>query len=116
MLYPEQGLFLAAAYAKHGLPDTRNFRLGALGLRNDGVIVYARNGTGLLPVPDAHAEARLSRKLDYGAIVYVARILKNGDMALARPCIHCLVRLRARKVLKAYFTVSNTSYSCLLLR
>lgn len=115
MLYPEQGLQLAAAYAKHAFPDVRNFRFGALGLRYDGVIVYSRNGASFAPAPDIHAEARLTRKLDYGATVYVARILKNGDLALAKPCAHCLVRLRAKKVLRVYFTCAQAGYSCLIL-
>lgn len=115
MLYPEQGLELAAAYAPSTVEDPRCFRLGAVGLRSDGVVVYARNGSGWLPSPDAHAEARLVRKLDRGATVYVARILANGEWAMAKPCPTCMPRLRAKKVVRVFWTINKNEFGGMIL-
>ena len=55
--------------------DNRTFTLGAIGLRNDGVIVSSRNVSALDYAPDHHAEARLVRKMTPDSTVWVARVL-----------------------------------------
>ena len=110
-------LSLAAAYAKQTAPDIRNFRLGAIGIRGDGAAVFARNGTGIAPTPNVHAEARLCRKLDLNANVYVARILHAGDKwAMAKPCPACLTRLAAKDVKRIFYTISPGEFGCLILK
>lgn len=105
----------AAAFALLKAPDIRSYRLGALGLRSDGVIVYARNGSSPNPAPDAHAEIRLLRKMDTGGTVYVARVGMDLAWRMARPCPGCLVRLRAKKIRKVFFTIAKDEYGCLSL-
>jgi len=60
--------------------------------------------------PSQHAEARLARKLDYGSVVYVSRTLKNGDVALAKPCARCYAILRGKGVRKVFYTINESEY------
>lgn len=82
----------------------RDFLLGAVGVRRDGTIVWARN----LPAREihyaSHAEALLCRKLDKGSTVYVARVNKRGQLRQAKPCRVCEARLRSKGVKKVYYT------------
>lgn len=95
--------------------QSRKYFLGAIGLRKDGAIVTATNGgTKGERTPTAHAEYRLSRKLDSGAVVYVARVLKNSAVALARPCMGCQIAMRNRGVSKCYYTISENEYGCIV--
>lgn len=103
----------AAAYAVH--TDARNFRHGALGVRADGAQVLSRNSASEEPNPDAHAEARLARKMG-GGIVYVARVTQAGDWAMSRPCLPCLLRMRSKGVERVYYTISPGEYGVLQLR
>jgi tRNA(Arg) A34 adenosine deaminase TadA len=97
--------------------QTRKFWLGAIGIRRDGTTVYATNGG--VPgqrTPTAHAEFRLSRKLDVGSIVFVARSLrKDSSMANARPCRNCEMAMRNRGVSKVYYTINSDEYGCIEL-
>lgn len=106
--------YLAMA-AEHAIErkDSRTFRLGAVGLRQDGALVTARNAPTRVPNRKGHAEYRLSTKLDYGAIVFVARVTQiNGErqLANAKPCKKCRKVLRSRQVKKVYYSSSANSY------
>lgn len=101
--------------------DRRTHKLGAVGLRSDGVLVCASNGPAKTTpqnvpqkssMPGAHAEARLCRKLDYYGTVFVVR-MQPGGYGLARPCPHCQRRLRKRRVKKVYYTISPSEYGVL---
>jgi hypothetical protein len=120
-------LKLAAKYSASHSEDKRLFLLGAVGIRNDGCMVHARNDAvrDTCPrddkstfniykrFPDSHAEVRLTRKLGFNATVYVARVTKgNGDLAMARPCSTCEAILRAFRCKKAYYTISNSEWGC----
>lgn len=102
--------------------DRRTHRLGAVGVRSDGVLVCASNGPArAVPrnpkktsLPGAHAEARLCRKMDKRGVVFVVRI-NAGGYSLARPCPNCQRTLRSRKVVKVYYTISNNEYGVLSL-
>lgn len=108
--------------AKIALPsdpnDKRNFILGAIGLRRDGVIVAAKNGAVISStyedyriISDAHAECRVLRKLGKDGIIFVARVLKrDGSLAMARPCGICQHRVRAARVKKVYYSIDNYHY------
>lgn len=102
--------------------DLRNFKLGAIGIRNDGKKVKARNASvkigevsaGGLTFPAAHAERKLCGKLDYFSQVFVARISReNGQLRNSRPCKFCMIALRAAKVSKVYYSISNFEYGCI---
>ena len=113
-------LILAGRVAQAKGADTRNYRLGAGGVRGDGATVTAKNGTIIangLPDSDftfreAHAEVRLANKLDHDATVYVARVARNGELKIARPCPDCMQALRSRRVAKVYYTISDTEWGC----
>lgn len=99
--------------------DTRNFWLGAVGIRQDGVIITARNGIAAHSTkvkdyqlqPNSHAEGRALRKLGKYGTLYVARVLrKDNSYAMARPCKMCRTRLAAAKIDKVYYTIDNEHY------
>lgn len=97
-----------ASKRKH---DQRAFWLGAAAERSDGVIVTSCNGPSPERERKVHAEYRLSKKLDHGATVYVARVrIKDGKFANARPCSNCQNALRARKVKKVYYTIGPNEF------
>ncbi len=108
---------LARQIALHGdtKEATRQYRLGAVGVRTDGAIVTASNVPQRTPEPNAHAEARLAKKLDWGSVVYVVRIYSNGKLAIARPCKKCQIALRLRGVTRVYYSISETEYGVLCL-
>jgi hypothetical protein len=82
--------------------DPRAYWVGAAARRGDGALVSARNGPSLAPCAAAHAERRLSRKLDRGAIVVVVRVRRDGTLAEATPCVACRMALRARGVAECW--------------
>jgi len=94
----------------------RRYRLGAVGTRSDGAIVTASNIPNRKPEPRAHAETRLARKLDWGSVVYVARIHSNGSLAIARPCKHCQSAMRLRGVKRCYYSINDTEYGVIDFR
>lgn len=91
----------------------------AMAIRKDGVIVYSSNGATTVPAQDrlkvkvAHAEQRISRKIDTGAEVYVARLFRTGEWALSKPCKSCETMLRARGVRRVYYTIAEHEYGVL---
>lgn len=94
--------------------DQRSFRLGAVGIRSDGVLVAAYNGPSFQKTAALHAEARLTRKMDYHGVVYVARTKAEG-LGLARPCASCQRALRRKRVRRVYYTISSEEYGVLEL-
>lgn len=106
-------LLLAAEAA--GQKDGRRYRLGAIGIRKDGVMVYARNGHPSDRTPSAHAEARLSRKLTPYSEVYVARVSPEGYLRMAMPCSLCRTSLRSAGVTKVTYSVDTDTYGVLYL-
>jgi len=93
----------------------RHYRLGAVGIRSDGTIVTANNIPCRQTQMEAHAEARLVRKLNHGSEVYVVRILRCGSLANARPCVNCQSSMWKRGVKRVYYSISNTEYGCIQL-
>jgi tRNA(Arg) A34 adenosine deaminase TadA len=94
---------------------SRQYRLGAVGVRSDGAIVTSSNIPHRTPEPQAHAEARLAKKLDWDATVYVVRIQSDGRLTTARPCKKCQNAMRLRGVKRCYFSVSENEYGVLEL-
>lgn len=99
--------------------DYRDYWLGCIGIRTDGVQVSAKNGAAAFHttvkschlLPESHAEGRVLRKLGGGGEVFVARVSKkDGSFAMARPCKMCQIKLRAAKVVKVYYTIDNDTY------
>jgi cytidine deaminase len=99
--------------------DYRDYWLGCVGIREDGVIVYSKNGAVEFRASvksyqlhsTSHAEGRVLRKLGRAGTVYVARVSKkDGSLAMARPCGMCQIKLRAAKTLKVYYTINDNQY------
>lgn len=92
----------------------QGYYLAAVGVRRDGALAHATNkamrANGYLPVPSTHAEARLCRKLDASAEVYVARVVGDGSWAMSRPCERCRLALVARRVRRVYYTIAPGEY------
>jgi tRNA(Arg) A34 adenosine deaminase TadA len=97
---------LAAETARVGI-DRRQYAIGAVAVRNDGTVVRSRNLPIKTPLHAAHAEVRLCKKIDLGATVYLARVLRDGSLAVARPCPRCHALLKLKGVRRVFFTVSN---------
>lgn len=96
--------------------DSRSFLLGAVGQRNDGVIMTARNISATDCAPNHHAEARLTKKLTPDSVVWVARISRrDGSWALARPCQGCQMRMRRTGVRKVFYTISPNEWGVMEL-
>lgn len=94
--------------------DPRTFLLGAVGLRNDGVFVSARNISAPDCAPHHHAETRLVRKMTPGSTVWVARVTRrDGKWAMAKPCPGCEIRLRAAGVMRVVYTISPNEWGVL---
>jgi tRNA(Arg) A34 adenosine deaminase TadA len=105
-------------YAWH--PDYKSvYHIMAMGIRKDGTVVFSNNGAAVFPPADklivkiAHAEQRISRKLDKGAEVYVVRLTRDKQLAMARPCSTCYTVLRARGVKRVYYSIAPGEYGVL---
>jgi tRNA(Arg) A34 adenosine deaminase TadA len=106
--------------AKIALPttigDARNFWVGSIGIRRDGVLVSAKNGAvtdldDYQLIPNSHAEGRVLRKLGKHGILFVARVAKGSQLlALSAPCSMCSVRIRSLKVKKVYYSINQYQY------
>lgn len=98
--------------------DPRNFWLGCIGVRRDGVIVSAKNGAVFATanynyqlIPNSHAEGRAMRKMGKRGTLYVTRVSKKTRMyAMARPCGVCQIRIRANNIDKVVYTINENQY------
>jgi deoxycytidylate deaminase len=79
------------------------------------VIVTANNIACREVQAEAHAEARLVRKLNHGSDIYVARVLRDGTVATARPCPKCQKAMRNRGINRVFYTISDSEWGCLQL-
>lgn len=100
--------------------------IGALGIRTDGAIIRSVNGsirnsyaqsnatqsTSAAKSSIYHAEGRLLRKIDSGAIIYVSRRRRDGESAwgMARPCERCRPLLSSYRVSRIYYTIDADYY------
>lgn len=103
------------ALSSNSNDDKRNFLLGSVGIRDDGVSVSAKNGAVITSsyvdyriISDAHAEMRCLKKMGKGGIIYTTRLLKKDfSYALARPCGQCRIRLRMAGVERAIYSIDD---------
>jgi len=98
-------LEIAARIAAGG-DQKRNYRLASVIQRRDGALVSSNNALTKEPQPAAHAEARSLRKADTGCTLYVARVLRDGTWASAKPCPRCQALIRAKGVKRVYYTIA----------
>lgn len=103
-------LKVASEIAKQG-ENERTFFIGCVGIRaSDNALIYAYNGKVDKPNPEIHAEVRACKKLTPGSVLYIARILKSGEFALARPCKNCIRVLKNKSIKKVYFSINNFEF------
>lgn len=105
-----KNLDLAARIAAGTCWQEKHFLLGAVAKREDGAIVVAANLRTQDRCHSAHAEWQLLRKAGLGATLYVARINRYGQWAMAKPCNRCQALIRNKKVKRVYYTVSPGRY------
>lgn len=94
-----------AAKVSREKEDGRTYYHGAVGLRNDGVMVCASNGNPKFPTPEHHCEFRILRKLGRKGVIFLARTLADGRWANSEPCPQCQSRLRNSMIKIIYYTV-----------
>ena len=111
-------LQIASKVANINADKYRKSIIGAVAIRKDGVLVSGRNISikdRVLGKNITHAETRVLRKSGFGSTVYVARILRNGNLAMAKPCCFCMAALKARGVKIVYYTISDTEWKAIKL-
>jgi tRNA(Arg) A34 adenosine deaminase TadA len=93
----------------------KRFLFGVVAIRADGVLVCAANGFNKIPNRDAHAEVKVLRKCDIGAILFVVRISReDGSYKIARPCPRCMATILNRRVKRVYYSISNNEYGVIV--
>lgn len=114
----------AAALCSTGVGGkNKNFRLGAVLVRKKKILTAKCNSYKTHPKinkyyqwPTLHAEAAaiLSLGMDNceGTSLYVLRILRNKDIALAKPCKYCMRLIDSVGIKHIFYT---TSYGYLRL-
>jgi len=95
--------------------NVHRHRIGALGVRSDGAIVKSPNLPNRLPEPQAHAESRVCKKMDWGGVIYVVRVLRNGKTAIAKPCASCMAAMRNSGVRRCFYSINDNSYGIIEL-
>ena len=108
---------IAKAVAENGdcKEAARKYRIGAVGIRSEGTAVFASNISTRVPNPDAHAEKRLVKKLNEGAIVFVVRITRDNKFANARPCATCRKAMKRRGIKKIFYSISEHEFGVMTL-
>ncbi len=102
-----------------------NFRLGACITNRNHVLSASTNSYKthrqlhrFYPYPNIHAEAgailRLGIDQCAGCDLYVARVLKNNQLALAKPCEYCLELIKFAQIRNVYYSI-RTGYERLQL-
>jgi len=100
----------AAKLAANSRQNDKHFLLGCIAERQDGTLVKSTNAEVRTPSASAHAEARSLRKAGFGAILWVARVLRDGSWAMAKPCKHCETLIINKGVKKVYYTTGPNSW------
>lgn len=92
------------AYQGDAKNAKRQHRLGAVGIRSDGVIVGASNLCSRNKCPEAHAEFRVCKMLTPRSVVFVVRINRKDEFVMAKPCKSCQQQMKMRGVKRCYYT------------
>ena len=62
---------------------------------------------------NSQSEARLCRKLDKGATVYLVRLTKDGVWNQSKPCPLCIKTMRRARVKKVYYATGPNQWDSL---
>jgi tRNA(Arg) A34 adenosine deaminase TadA len=104
------GLERAILACQPAVDGLRRYRVGSFAFRSDGAVVRSRNGSTKTPDSSAHSEYRCVRKCDTGSILFVARTRRDGSVGCAMPCTRCRAVIRARGIVRVYFTIEGNDY------
>lgn len=89
----------------------KNYVFGAVCIRYDGTIAVSNNILTKIPNPNAHAEKRVLYKSGFDAkALYIVRITKHGNWAIAKPCNHCEQLIFNKRVRKVIYSVEPGVY------
>ena len=62
-------------------------------------------------IPTSHAEGRVLRKMDYGGVLYIARVKrKDYTLALSAACPMCQIKIKSKGIRKVYYTINDFQY------
>lgn len=99
--------------------STEKFRHGAIIMKGGSVISVgvnrARNHPSVVSHPKqeaaVHAEVaaiKSARGADLrGAVIYVARVLRDGSPAMSKPCEYCQEAIAAAGIKKVFYTIDG---------
>lgn len=110
MTLAQKLLATATGAALSRLARDQKWKLGAAGLRSDGVLVVSFNGNPKEPEWTAHAESRLCKKLTPNSVIAVVRVGQQGEWCLSRPCPSCQRCLKRVGVKRVYFSIAPNVY------
>lgn len=110
---PKRLLDIATGAALSRLAQCQKWKLGAAGIRKDGVLVTSFNGNPKEPEWTAHAESRLCKKLTPNSVIAVVRVGQGGEWQLAKPCPSCQRCLKRVGVKRVYYSIAPNEYGCL---
>lgn len=115
--------FLNKAFNLAGESELPDFKHGAIIVKNgnqigSGINALKNNPKSLEPgykafgVVSVHAEIAAIRSCKKsnleGATIYVARMGKNGAMAMSRPCENCQKALKEAGIKKVFYTIDSS--------
>lgn len=102
----------AASYSEY------KFRMGAVVVKSGRVLSIDTNYNKRSPYTppnrwSTHAEIRALRSASdtKGATLYIARLSKSGDVALAKPCAWCMEHIITAKIDRVVYTISEDESS-----
>ncbi len=102
-------LDLATRIAKSNT-QAKSFLFGIVAERADGAVVISTNVRTQHPMPAAHAERRVLSKSGFGATLWIARIDRFGNWAIAKPCKNCQTYIKNKGVKKVFYTIGPNEY------
>lgn len=114
---PRDLLSIAAAIAKREPSRRGHMLMAAVGIRPDQLMVSSYNvQVPAQRAPHGHAEYRLHSKLQAGSLVAVARVTRDGEWAMAKPCAACEAILRNMRVSKIVYTICPGEFGTIVVR
>lgn len=96
---------------RHGAVLRKSGRTLSVGINrntNDPMILDQSMNVKHFSIHAEYAAIRAVRKSDLqGASIYIARVSKNGEPVMSKPCVKCQKMLKKYGVKKVYYTIDN---------
>ena len=111
----------AIAMAGNGVGTRGNFRLGAVLVHRNSIVSIGMNSYKTHPLmaartswPFLHAEqnAIIRAGMDHceGLDLYIARVLKNNDLAMSKPCKVCIKLIEDVGIRNIYYSTNAKEF------